>query len=73
MPRPVVDAFVNNPQKYGVSIGDEVSIVKMADAFEVNNHTMLERLNYLRNNDGLYHNIVFNEDGIYSAEVNTNG
>ena len=64
MPRPVINAFVNDPQKYDVNIGNEISVVKMADAFCVNNHTMLERLNYLKNTDGLYSGITFNTDGI---------
>lgn len=64
MPRPVIDAFVNNPQKYGVNVGNEVSIIKMADAFEVNNHTMLQRIQYLKDTDGLYPDIEFSELGI---------
>lgn len=64
MPRPVIDAFVLNPQKYGVAIGNEISVRQMADAFLVNNHTMCERLRYLRDNDGLYAGAIFNTSGI---------
>lgn len=64
MPRPVIDAFISNPEKYSVNIGNEISVTKMADAFLVNNHTMYERLKYLRNNDGLYTGIKFNTVGI---------
>lgn len=64
MPRLIIDAFVLNPEKYGVAIGDEISVKKMADAFLVNNHTMLERLNYLRESENLYNHVRFNTEGI---------
>lgn len=64
MPRPVINAFVSDPQKYGVGIGNEVSIIKMADAFEVSNHTMLKRIEHLQETDGLYTNVNFDKCGI---------
>lgn len=42
----------------------------MADAFLVNNHTMCERLRYLRDNDGLYAGAVFNTyDVRYESDI----
>lgn len=73
MPRPIIDAFVANPHKYNVDIGKEVSVTKMADAFLVNNHTMLERLRYLKNNDGLYQGVSFNTNGISNIGDGLNG
>jgi Zn-dependent peptidase ImmA (M78 family) len=67
MPRLILDAFILNPKKYGVNMGEEVSVKKMADAFLVNNHTMLARLKHLRESDNLYNNIQFNTDGICDA------
>jgi len=73
MPRYVIDAFILNPIKYGVNIGEEISVTKMADAFLVNNHTMYERLKYLINNDGLYVGVNFNTDGISDTGDSFNG
>lgn len=67
MPRQVIDAFVNSPERYNVNIGNEVSITKMADAFLVNNHTMYERIKHLVKNDGLYKGVNFNIEGISGA------
>lgn len=73
MPRPVIDAFVLNPEKYCVDIGTEISVKKMADAFLVNNHTMWERLKHLIETYGLYKGVSFNTDGILDIGDTANG
>ncbi len=69
MPRNILDVFLLTPQKYNLTTPDgKVSIKKLADAFLVNNHVMLERLRHLIKVDGLYSGVRFDTTEITDAE-----
>lgn len=68
MPSHIIRAFISNPDYYGISGKDrKISIAKMAEAFDVNNSVMCERIRNIRNSEGLYKNISFDIEGIKNA------
>lgn len=68
MPSNIIHAFISNPNYYDIKGKDgKISIAKMADAFDVNNSVMCERIRNIRNSEGLYQNISFDVEGIKNA------
>lgn len=69
MPKYILDEFVRNPEEYDLSnVNGDVSVEKLADAFWVNNHVMVERLRYLRKTENVYNKICFDIGKIKGAE-----
>lgn len=68
MPSNIIHEFISNPDYYDIKGNDgKISISKMADAFDVNNSVMCERIRNIRISEGLYKNISFDVEGIRNA------